>query len=186
VDIHPNDPHCLPPCGDQKRAGNTATTDSRSQRIRADRRGGQITARALSPWSYVGLPALTCFQRPKPEWSHHNADQKISRVSKRRAPSYRITARPSASSRPACASGLMLAPTTPHTNEPPNCQDGFTVTTGKDLMRRPNNRTNRFNPNSSSQPPAPNPHSTLGTAAASPTAISCLGAFWSPAASACG
>ena len=45
-------------------------------------------------------------------------------------------------------------------------------------------RPNRFNPNSSSQPPRPNPHSARGTAAAPPTAISCLGAFWSPAASA--
>ena len=45
-------------------------------------------------------------------------------------------------------------------------------------------RPNRFNPNSTSQPPRPNPHSARGTAAASPTAISCLGAFRSPAASA--
>jgi hypothetical protein len=52
-------------------AGYTATTDSRSRRIRADRRGGQIKARALSPLFYDGLPALTCFQRPKPGWSHH-------------------------------------------------------------------------------------------------------------------
>src|SRR5215208_6969334 len=39
-------------------AGNTATTDPRSQRIRASRRGGQITARALSP-SFKGRPART-------------------------------------------------------------------------------------------------------------------------------
>ena len=39
-------------------AGNTATTDPRSQRIRASRRGGQITDRALSPWS-KGRPART-------------------------------------------------------------------------------------------------------------------------------
>jgi hypothetical protein len=39
-------------------AGNTATTDPRSQRIRASRRGGQIKARALSPWS-KGRPART-------------------------------------------------------------------------------------------------------------------------------
>src|SRR3546814_4859442 len=65
MNIHSYYPHELPPRTDRKRAGNTATTDSRSQRIRADRRGGQITARAPSPWSSVGLPALTCFQRPK-------------------------------------------------------------------------------------------------------------------------
>jgi hypothetical protein len=39
-------------------AGNTATTDPRSQRIRASRRGGQITARARSPW-YKRRPART-------------------------------------------------------------------------------------------------------------------------------
>jgi hypothetical protein len=39
-------------------AGNTATTDPRSQRIRASRRGGQIMARARSPWS-KGRPART-------------------------------------------------------------------------------------------------------------------------------
>src|SRR5919206_1459119 len=39
-------------------AGNTATTDPRSQRIRASRRGGQIMARARSPW-FKGRPART-------------------------------------------------------------------------------------------------------------------------------
>ena len=33
----------------RKLAGNTTTTDSRSQRNRADRRGSQLTIRALSP-----------------------------------------------------------------------------------------------------------------------------------------
>ncbi|HVT28538.1 MAG TPA: hypothetical protein VHE81_11045 [Lacipirellulaceae bacterium] len=42
----------------------------------------------------------------------------------------------------------------------------------------------RFSPDLSSQPSLPNRHSTRGTAAASPTAISCLGAFPSPVASA--
>src|SRR3546814_20346097 len=65
MNIHSYDPHELPPRSDRKRAGNTATTDSRSQSIRADRRGGQITARALTPLSYVGLTELTYFQRPK-------------------------------------------------------------------------------------------------------------------------
>jgi hypothetical protein len=40
-------------------AGNTAITDPRSQRIRASRRGDQITARALSPCSNE-RPARTC------------------------------------------------------------------------------------------------------------------------------
>src|SRR4051812_9522061 len=43
----------------RKLAGNTATTDPRSQRIRASRRGGQRTARARSP-SFKGRPARTC------------------------------------------------------------------------------------------------------------------------------
>ena len=36
----------------------------------------------------------------------------------------RPTARPSASSRPACANGPTAAPTTPQTSAPPNCPDG--------------------------------------------------------------
>jgi transposase InsO family protein len=36
--------------------------------------------------------------------------------------------------RQACANGPMLAPTTPQTNAPPNCRDGFTATIGIDLM----------------------------------------------------
>jgi hypothetical protein len=45
-------------------AGNTATTDPRSQRIRASRRGGHLKARARSPWFEVGLPALACSRCP--------------------------------------------------------------------------------------------------------------------------
>ena len=40
----------------------------------------------------------------------------------------------SASSRPACASGPMLAPTTLQKNVPPNCRDGFTAIIGTGLM----------------------------------------------------
>ncbi len=46
----------------------------------------------------------------------------------------RPTARPSASSRPACANGPMPRLTTPQQNAPPNCQDGFTATIGTALM----------------------------------------------------
>ena len=49
---------------------------------------------------------------------------------------------------------------------------------------RQNDCPNHFNPNSSSQPPRPNPHSTRGTAVTCSTAISCLGAFRTPPASA--
>lgn len=50
----------------RKLAGNTTTTDSRSQRNRASRRGGQLTTRARSSLSSFGLPAMTCFRRPYP------------------------------------------------------------------------------------------------------------------------
>lgn len=46
----------------------------------------------------------------------------------------RPTGKPSASFRPAGANGPMPAPTTPQTNAPPNCRDGFTATIGIDLM----------------------------------------------------
>ena len=61
MNVQSNNPHRLASscCRDPRElAGNTATTDPRSQRIRASRRGGQITARALSPW-FKGRPART-------------------------------------------------------------------------------------------------------------------------------
>jgi transposase InsO family protein len=42
----------------------------------------------------------------------------------------RLTVRPNASSRRACANGPMLVPTTRQTNEPLNCRDGFIATIG--------------------------------------------------------
>jgi hypothetical protein len=44
------------------------------------------------------------------------------------------TARPSASSKPACANGLMPAPTTAQTNGQQSCLDGFIATIGTDPM----------------------------------------------------
>ena len=44
------------------------------------------------------------------------------------------TERPSASSRPPCASGLMPEPTKPRKTAPLNCRAGFTATTGIDPM----------------------------------------------------
>ena len=63
VDVQAYDPHgsvsyCLR-FTSQELAGNTATTDPRSRRIRASRRGGQIKARAHGPW-FKGRPARTC------------------------------------------------------------------------------------------------------------------------------
>jgi hypothetical protein len=44
-------------------AGNTTPTDSRSQRIRASRRGGHLLTRARSPSCNTGLPSA-CSQAP--------------------------------------------------------------------------------------------------------------------------
>jgi hypothetical protein len=46
----------------------------------------------------------------------------------------RPMARPNASFKPACASGLTLRPTTPQRNAPPSCQDGFTAIIGTGLI----------------------------------------------------
>jgi hypothetical protein len=53
--------------------GHTTPTDSRSQRIRASRRGGQILTRALSSSYVTGLPSLRAPRCPGPGWSHHSA-----------------------------------------------------------------------------------------------------------------
>ena len=53
--------------------GHTTPTDSRSQRIRASRRGGQIQTRALGSSYVTGLPSLRAPRCPGPGWSHHNA-----------------------------------------------------------------------------------------------------------------
>ena len=52
------------------------------------------------------------------------------------------------------------------------------------LAIRQTERSHRPRPTSPSHTPWLNPHSACGTAAAPPTAISCLGAFWTPAVSA--
>lgn len=44
--------------------GQTTPTDSRSQRIRASRRGGQLLTRARSPSNKTGLPDRVCSQMP--------------------------------------------------------------------------------------------------------------------------
>jgi hypothetical protein len=53
--------------------GHTTLTDSRSQRIRASRRGGQILTRARSSSYVTGLPNLRAPRCPSPGWSHHSA-----------------------------------------------------------------------------------------------------------------
>ena len=67
--VQTDDSHGRPPAVRQSRrklAGNTTTTDPRSQRNRANRRGSQITTRARSSLSNAGLPANTCSRRPYP------------------------------------------------------------------------------------------------------------------------
>ena len=49
------------------RPGNTTPTDSRSQRIRASRGGGQLLTRAHGSWNDIGLPAPTCTSAPVPD-----------------------------------------------------------------------------------------------------------------------
>ena len=49
------------------RNGGTFKTDSRSQRIRASRRGGQLLTRALSSSYVTGLPVLCAPSAPRPD-----------------------------------------------------------------------------------------------------------------------
>ena len=54
-------------------AGDTTTTDSRSQRIRAGRRGGQITSSSSQLMSFrTACPHLRAPGAPCPGWSHHS------------------------------------------------------------------------------------------------------------------
>ncbi len=52
-------------------AGDTTTTDPRSQRNRVSRRGGQLTNSSSQLIEYFGLPALSCSRCLCPGWSHH-------------------------------------------------------------------------------------------------------------------
>ena len=51
--------------------GDTTTTDPRSRRNRANRRGGQLQTRAHSSTYENGLPTLSCSRCLSPGWSHH-------------------------------------------------------------------------------------------------------------------
>ena len=51
--------------------GDTTTTDPRSRRNRASRRGGQLQTRAHSSTYENGLPTLSCSRCLSPGWSHH-------------------------------------------------------------------------------------------------------------------
>ncbi len=55
--------------------GHTTPTDSRSRRIRASRRGGQILTRAHGSSYVTGLPSLRAPRCPGPGWSHHSASR---------------------------------------------------------------------------------------------------------------
>src|SRR3546814_9067369 len=57
MNIHSYDPHELPPRSDRKRAGNTATTDSRSQRIRSEEHTSEL--QSLMPHTY----SVVCLQK---------------------------------------------------------------------------------------------------------------------------
>jgi hypothetical protein len=71
----------------------------------------------------------------------------------------------------------------------PHCQSSRTTRSPRvhpDALTfaiRQTDRSDPRRPTSSSHAPWLNPHSACGSAGAPPTAISCLGAFWTPAAS---
>jgi hypothetical protein len=65
VNIHSDNTHSSPPSEYGSWRACATTTDSRSQRNRASRRGGQVTTRVLDSWS--GRPAaISRSQRPYP------------------------------------------------------------------------------------------------------------------------
>src|SRR5439155_15237321 len=66
---HPSHLHLLPEHMTGA-AGDTTTTDSRSQRNRASRRGGQLLTRALSS-SYASACPHIVLPVPLSRWSHH-------------------------------------------------------------------------------------------------------------------
>ena len=63
-------PPTLPVDGVGRPGGQTTPTDSRSQRIRASRRGGQLLTRARSPTYKNGLPTCVAPRYPYPGRSH--------------------------------------------------------------------------------------------------------------------
>ena len=63
--------------------GDTTTTDSRSQRNRGGRRGGQLLTRALGSW-YGTATRTWCPRRLYPGWSHHTPEPLGSQLDRRR------------------------------------------------------------------------------------------------------
>ena len=69
--------------------GNTTTTDSRAQRNRASRRGGQLPTRARGSSYKTGLPTERASRRPCPGWIYHTPiKDRLERVTPR--PSCRL------------------------------------------------------------------------------------------------
>src|SRR4051794_3076585 len=65
MDIHADDTHAVPPVVQGSKRACTTSTDPRSQRSRASRRGGHVTTRARSSWK--GRPAaVLCSRHPYP------------------------------------------------------------------------------------------------------------------------
>lgn len=89
-------------------AGNTTSTDPRSQRIRESREGRPCNELGLSAHGLLTACLHLCAPgAPRPGWAHHKGVPKQEQQDEK-APqiTYRIAARPSASSRWACANGL--------------------------------------------------------------------------------
>src|SRR3712207_6830508 len=77
VDVHPDDAQAillrLLSTTKREPAGDTTTTDPRSRRIRAGRRGGHVTSsssRLVSLWA--ACPHSRAPGAPCPGWSHHS------------------------------------------------------------------------------------------------------------------
>ena len=70
----------------RERRGDTTTTDPRSRRNRASRRGGQLLTRARSSSFNIGLPAPSCSRCLCPGWSHHTRYQRTQPASRHRHP----------------------------------------------------------------------------------------------------
>jgi hypothetical protein len=102
-----------------------------------------LSARGL----WTACPHLRAPGAPCPGRAHHIAISLSGnrRTARHRRISYRIMARPNASSGPACANGCTPSPTAHPETAPPNCPYGFIATIGIGPMavsaRNPNQKT---------------------------------------------
>jgi hypothetical protein len=134
VDIKSDNAHACSLSGLTKRelAGNTTSTDPRSRRIRESRKGRPCNELGLSAHCLsAACPHLRAPGAPRPGWAHHNAVLRREQPDEKAPPiTYRITARPSASSKLPFANGHTLALTRTQINVQPNWSTGSIATIG--------------------------------------------------------